>query len=104
MKKSNKIIIISTAAVIIFSGIFFIYSSFEPKMNNLERINRTPRIFPDYTDIVIPPNIAPLNFIINEPGKQYFVSIKAEKGKAIKVYSKSSNVSVPISTERDAIQ
>jgi hypothetical protein len=103
MKKSKKIIIISTAAVIIFSGIFFIYLSFEPEMNNLERINRTPRIFPDYTDIVIPPNIAPLNFIINEPGKQYFVLIKAEKGKEIKVYTKSSNVSVPISQWKEML-
>ena len=28
--------------------------------------DRTPGIYPDYTETVIPPNIAPLNFIVQE--------------------------------------
>ena len=103
MKKSNKIIIISAAAVIIFLCIFFIYPSSEPEMNNVKKINRTPQISPDYAGIVIPPNIAPLNFKINETGEQYFVVIKPDKGKAIKIYTKSSNVSIPISQWKEMI-
>jgi len=29
---------------------------------------RTPSLSPDYTDVVIPPNIAPLNFLVDEEG------------------------------------
>lgn len=39
-----------------------------------------PEIFPDYTEITIPPNIAPLNFRINEEGKKYLVIIAPDKG------------------------
>lgn len=34
-------------------------------------------IFPDYTDITIPPNIAPLNFMIKDRGDEYVVQVKA---------------------------
>jgi hypothetical protein len=36
---------------------------------------RLPRIRPDYAGIVIPPNIAPLNFLVEEPGVEYRVRI-----------------------------
>lgn len=32
------------------------------------QIDRLPSIFPDYAEVVIPPNIAPLNFMIDEEG------------------------------------
>jgi len=38
--------------------------------------NRTASIFPEYYDLTIPPNIAPLNFIIKEP-----VSTKRQSSK-----------------------
>ena len=31
----------------------------------------SPSIFPDYTDVVIPSNIAPLNFRIEEKGQKF---------------------------------
>jgi len=34
---------------------------------------RAPGIRPDYAGTVVPPNIAPLNFIVEEPGEQYVV-------------------------------
>ncbi|MBN1693876.1 PD40 domain-containing protein [candidate division WOR-3 bacterium] len=38
-------------------------------------IDRLPNIDPDYTGIVIPPNIAPLNFKINEEGTEFYIDI-----------------------------
>ncbi len=29
-------------------------------------VNETPHIFPDYVDVVVPPNIAPLNFLVDD--------------------------------------
>lgn len=42
-----------------------------------------PEIFPDYTSLVIPPNIAPLNFEIKIPGQEYIVRISNSKGKEL---------------------
>jgi len=44
----------------------------------LETIDHA-HIFPDYTDITIPPNIAPLNFIVKEEQTSCLVTIQGEK-------------------------
>lgn len=54
-----------------------------------------PEIFPDYADLTIPPNIAPLNFMINEPGEKFAVGISAKNGNQIKI--SGSNPSIQIS-------
>jgi len=41
---------------------------------------RPARISPDYPGIVLPPNIAPLNFMINEPGIRYFAAARTVDG------------------------
>lgn len=41
------------------------------------------QLFPDYRDIVIPPNIAPLNVQVKNPGSAYAASITGKKGKII---------------------
>ena len=41
-----------------------------------EKLNQTVRIFPDYTDIVIPPNIAPLNFMVRAEGDEFMAEYK----------------------------
>ncbi|MGE5406487.1 MAG: hypothetical protein ACM3NR_02145 [Methanosarcina sp.] len=48
---------------------------------NGELIRRLPAIEPDYTDVTIPPNIAPLNFIINEEGQLFRIVATSEKSK-----------------------
>jgi len=55
-----------------------------------------PRISPDYSDIVIPANLAPINFRILEPGRRYFVKIHADKGKAIDIFSRTDQVRIPL--------
>ena len=41
------------------------------------------QLFPDYRDIVIPPNIAPLNVQVKNPGSAYAASITAKTGQII---------------------
>ncbi len=62
---------------------------------NLVRIERLPQIGPDYSGTVIPPNIAPLNFAIEEPGSQFHVTIRAGSGGRIDLRSKSPSVVIP---------
>ena len=39
--------------------------------------SRQPRILPDYTEVTVPANICPLNFIVIEPGKEAIARITA---------------------------
>jgi hypothetical protein len=52
-------------------------------------------IYPDYTDITVPPNIAPLNFRIDNEGEHFFVELIGENGYSIAV-STTKNVIIPI--------
>ncbi|HLP73011.1 MAG TPA: hypothetical protein VK155_08930 [Bacteroidales bacterium] len=49
--------------------------------------DREPHIQPDYSGITIPPNIAPLNFMVNENGKKYYAEIRSAKGQTLKIRS-----------------
>ena len=59
---------------------------------------RLPNIDPDYTSIVFPVNIAPLNFKINEEGEDFHVDIYTEPkdGNHIKIKARSKIVMIPI--------
>jgi hypothetical protein len=58
-------------------------------------IDRPAKVLPDYSGSVIPPNIAPLNFIIQQDGSGYFVRIHSRKGKPIEIFSKKPTISIP---------
>jgi len=47
--------------------------------------NRLPLIFPDYTDITIPFNIAPLNFEIREEGERFIAVLEGDMGSVMKL-------------------
>ena len=55
-----------------------------------------PRLFPDYAGIVIPPNIAPLNFRVEEPGVRYRIEMRSAQGKPIVVTSRSATLAIPL--------
>ena len=55
-----------------------------------------PKIDPDYLDATIPPNVAPLNFVILEPGEQFKVVVQGEAGEAVGIESKSGAIRFPI--------
>ncbi len=59
------------------------------------QLNRPPVLKPDYAGITLPPNIAPLNFIIQEPASDYRVRIFGAKGRPIELKSKSGRVLLP---------
>jgi len=65
-----------------------------------EQVDHFPAIFPDYNQIVIPPNIAPLNFNIEESGKAYFARIHGNSGKPVLIRSKSSVIDIPLKSWR----
>ena len=58
-------------------------------------VDRLPHIRPDYTETVIPPNIAPLNFLVEEPGTHYRVKIYSARGDGIDILSRSPTIVIP---------
>ena len=59
-------------------------------------VDRPAGIHPDYINTVIPPNIAPLNFLIREKGTKYYVRIYSEQGGGIDIYSRRPSIEIPI--------
>ena len=54
-----------------------------------------PTIRPDYSNSVIPPNIAPLNFTIADSGERFAVKISSIKGPNITLLGASPEISIP---------
>lgn len=73
----------------------FIYSC-STDLSNYSEVDRLPVIFPDYAGIVIPPNIAPLNFIIKEKGEAFIAKISANGEDPLLVESSSGVIDIDI--------
>ncbi len=65
-------------------------------IEDYKSVPRAARIEPDYTGTVIPPNIAPLNFMVLEPGTAYLVKINSTNGEPLDVFSKTANIRTPL--------
>jgi hypothetical protein len=72
-------------------------------VGNPREIRRFPRIEPEYVDTVIPPNIAPLNFVIQEKARRYRVEIAGAEGKSIEIHSRKPGVRIPLSRWKDLL-
>lgn len=84
--------------IIVVAIVVTFLKSADPGIEMYTELNHLPKIDPDYNEIVIPPNIAPLNFIINEKGTEYYVDIhvKNSSSNPIKISTKTNKVIIPI--------
>jgi hypothetical protein len=58
--------------------------------------NKIANIFPEYYDHTLPPNIAPLNFIVKEPGKKFRIEITGKNDNSIVLNQNSPKIKIPI--------
>jgi hypothetical protein len=58
-------------------------------------VDRPPRLRPDYADVTIPPNIAPLAFVVEEPGEAFVVRLRGERGSPVEIRGRSSSILIP---------
>lgn len=79
MKRPLYIIIYIVASVLLMA------CSTTPTLpTNYTEVAKQAVIYPDYRDVVIPPNIAPLNFQVkDEKASEYVAELKGTKGEAI---------------------
>lgn len=66
------------------------------QIKNPQLITRLPRINPDYSETVIPHNIAPLNFLVQESGAYYYVKIYVDPAESIEIKGKAPAIRIPI--------
>jgi hypothetical protein len=69
----------TSRALLIAAGLLALASCARgPNLSSAVRVEAAPRIDPDYAGIVIPPNIAPLNFRVLEDGSDCVVRISSD--------------------------
>lgn len=56
---------------------------------------RSPRIAPDYTEVVIPPNLAPMNLAIQEPGTEYQIRLTGSRGQPLELRQSDPRIRFP---------
>ena len=76
-------------------AVLFIYSCAEKPQADFIVSELAPKLEPDYSELIIPPNISPMNFIIKENGSSFFVRFSSDKGTEIEVYSRSGKIKIP---------
>jgi hypothetical protein len=78
-------------------GLLLAASAFTgPRPEGAVPAGRPPRISPDYADVVIPPNIAPLNFRILEPCDEARLTLQSETGPVLDLKSGDGSFRIPI--------
>jgi hypothetical protein len=94
MKKRFTIIGVLCIAIIL-SGMWLVSHAFKGP-DECTQIAYEPNIIPDYSNITIPHNIAPLNFRIVEEGQTCRVKIHSNSGAAIGIVSKTGLIQIPL--------
>ncbi|MCF7955896.1 MAG: cytochrome C biosynthesis protein [Phycisphaerae bacterium] len=96
MKKQFRYLFMICAVVVLASVGYFVMADQSAAIKSYHSVSVRPAVYPDYTDLVIPSNIAPLNFDIREYGLKYFVRIYTSDDQAIEIVSKESEIEIPL--------
>jgi hypothetical protein len=67
-----------------------------PDLEDATLVSKSVSIEPDYSGIIIPPNIAPLNFRIKEAGSWYCVKIHGPMAPSIEIEGNSPVIRIPL--------
>jgi hypothetical protein len=70
---------------------------------DLVLIHRLPNLFPYPCGTVIPPNIAPLNFVIREEGDRFFVTISTKDMPTLRISSRTPDIAIPLRKWKDVL-
>ena len=95
MKKIKRHLLIIAFLALVAAAVLLPLPLGKEPVKNAVLIDRPPKITPDYTNTVIPPNIAPLNFLISENAAKYHVKIYSKNSPQIEITSKKPNIIIP---------
>jgi hypothetical protein len=95
VRKQYRYFLIVVLVILIAGVAIFISKNRGVSIDRYNSMNQFPKIRPDYCGTVIPPNIAPLNFLIKEKGVRYYVKIHSKQGTPIEILSRTPKISIP---------
>ncbi len=97
-KLAVRISTLALLALILLSAgaVVYVLRSKKVSISEYASVSRPAKIRPDYTDTVIPPNIAPLNFTVREDGSYYYVKIYSSQGRPIELAGKTAGIVIPL--------
>jgi hypothetical protein len=70
--------------------------SCNPFPGEFEQTDEALKIYPDYTSVIIPPNIAPMNFRIKNKGDAFIAGISNGKNRKIIIRSRTGSIEIPM--------
>ncbi|MBW6500258.1 MAG: hypothetical protein K0B05_02595 [Bacteroidales bacterium] len=76
-------------------GILFFPGCRTEKRADIRNAGHTPLVEPDYIGVTIPPNIAPMNFMIREDGISYRVTATSPGGHLIRIRASNGKIRFP---------
>jgi len=82
----------------------FLYGCNNQPGGSIINIEKTAILEPDYSEVTIPPNIAPLNFCIKEAGSSYFVKFSSASGTEIEISSPDGKIQISEDKWRKMLQ
>lgn len=98
----DRVLVAAWLAVLLYFGECSVGHAADFK--NTAPAQRPPRMVPDYNGTTIPPNIAPLNFVLNEPGARFHVRIHSTQGQPIEVSSRKPSIVIPLKSWQELLR
>jgi hypothetical protein len=74
------------------------------RLDEADPVGRPPNIRPDYGGLVIPPNVAPMNFAVEEPGEAYAAVLRSARGEPVAVRGCGRSIRVPLAAWRRLLE
>ncbi len=87
--------------LLIATGLLILSCRRAPDVTAATLVDTPPRIDPDYTSLVIPPNIAPMNFRIKEEGRDYVVRISSDGAPPFVIHCPDGTVRIGLDKWRE---
>ena len=77
-----------------FIALILFYNCSNQPLGNVPMIDQFPKLEPDYSGLTIPPNIAPLNFMIKELGSAYSATFSVGAATQFKINSGDGKIRI----------
>lgn len=96
MRTTRRICILAGLAAASAAALYCLIRPGPTVPEDPDHVGRPARIDPDYSGCTIPPNITPLNFLVQEPGTSYRVKVYCERGEGFLLSSSTPGIVIPV--------
>jgi hypothetical protein len=102
--KWNKLGMLGVVLLILAATPAFLWSPSSKDLQGAVAEPRAPKLHPDYQGLVIPPNLCPLNFKLEEPGAAFCVRVSGAGARTLEVKSGGPSIAFPEKAWRELLR